>query len=534
LAVSSTGDFLYAVAMVVYLIEETGSAGWVAASVIARIATYTLLGPIGGVIADRFDRRRLMVALDISRTVVMLLVGIGIVAGVHPAVVIGLVLVSAALTTPYRPAGVAATPLLVAEDDLAAANAAEASVAQLAWFLGPALGAAIVAISGVEAAFFANAATFAISAVLVRGIGDIGTGSRGGEDGGSEGVLQQLGEGARALREVQGLAALTMLLVAVLFAYGIEQVVQVLVVRDRLDMGAGGVGVLTACVGIGGMIAVPFSARLAARRDAGRLLATSGLLMGGPLALLAVTSSPVVAGGLMVVEGVGNITLDVLLITMLQRACPERLLGRVYSLQDSGGALAQLCGTVAAPLLVGAISLEAGLWVGGGSLVVFSILLLPSLQAISRRTEAERARLAPIAAELGELGILGEASQAARERIARSASKVSLAPGDVVFSEGDPAADFYVIRSGTVAVTTQEHGEVRRLDVGEWFGEIGLLRGVPRTASVAVVVPVELLAIPGRVFLDAVTSHERLPDPLVATLNLRLARTHPHLADPVS
>ena len=84
---SGTGDLLYSVALVVYLIEETDSAGWVAAAFIARIATYTLLGAVGGVIADRFDRRRLMVALDVSRAVLMVAVGFVIMAGVPPAVV---------------------------------------------------------------------------------------------------------------------------------------------------------------------------------------------------------------------------------------------------------------------------------------------------------------------------------------------------------------------------------------------------------------------------------------------------------------
>ena len=123
-AVSGTGDLLYSVALVVYLIEETDSAGWVAAALIARIATYTLLGAVGGVIADRFDRRRLMVALDVSRAVLMVAVGFVIMAGVPPAVVLVLVVVSSVLTTPYGPASVTATPLLVPEDDLAAANAA--------------------------------------------------------------------------------------------------------------------------------------------------------------------------------------------------------------------------------------------------------------------------------------------------------------------------------------------------------------------------------------------------------------------------
>ena len=158
-------------------------------------------------------------------------------------------------------------------------------------------------------------------------------------------MVREFVEGARAVKEVKGLAALTWLVVAVLFAFGIEQVVQVLVVRERLDLDADAVGVLIACTGIGGLLAVPFSARLAAHRNAGRLLAISGLLMGAPLALLAVTNSLAVAGALMVVEGVGNIFLDVLAITLLQRVCPDRLLGRVFSLQDTSGSLAQLVGT---------------------------------------------------------------------------------------------------------------------------------------------------------------------------------------------
>jgi CRP-like cAMP-binding protein len=91
-----------------------------------------------------------------------------------------------------------------------------------------------------------------------------------------------------------------------------------------------------------------------------------------------------------------------------------------------------------------------------------------------------------------------------------------------------------VIRSGTVSVTTTELGEIRRLGANDWFGEIGLLRGVPRTATITAVEATELLVTPGRVFLDAVTAQEALPDTLAATLSIRLARTHPHLAEPAA
>ena len=61
-----SGDFLYSVALVVFLLERTGSAGWVAGAAIARVLAYVVLGPFGGVIADRYDRRRLMLLLDVT------------------------------------------------------------------------------------------------------------------------------------------------------------------------------------------------------------------------------------------------------------------------------------------------------------------------------------------------------------------------------------------------------------------------------------------------------------------------------------
>lgn len=534
IAVATTGEFLSTVAIVVFLIDRTGSVGWVAASFIARMAAFTLLGPIGGVIADRVDRRRLMVVLNLARAAVMVVTAVLVAADGSPAIVIALAALVAALTTPYRPAAVAATPVLVPIDDLAAANAAEASVMQLAWFAGPALGAAVVAISGTAAAFAVNAATFAASAVLVAGVGAIGGGRRAGPTAALDHgrVLAQLVGGFQALGRLPGVAVMTVFSFGVLLAYGIEQVVHVLVAEDRLGLGANGVGVLNACMGAGGIAAIPFSAWLASRREAGSLFALSGVLMGMPLALLAVVTSPVVAGALMVVEGFGNILFDVLLITLLQRICPEELLGRVYSLQDSCGSLAQLAGMVAAPLLVAGLNLEATLWIGGGSLVVLTVVLVPALRAISNRTNSERERLAPVVAELGALGIFAEATIAARERIARAADVRNLPAGAIVFHEGDQPDDLYVVRSGEVAATMADRGEIRRVGPGEWFGEIGLLRGVPRTASIVVTADAELLAISGAEFLDAVTGSNRLPEPIAGAIALRLAATHPELAEP--
>ncbi|MET0577078.1 MAG: MFS transporter, partial [Ilumatobacteraceae bacterium] len=244
--VSSIGDFIYFVAIVVYLIDETGSAGWVAASFIARLAAATACGPVGGVLADRFDRRRLMVGLDLARAVGMVGVTVIAVGGGPPVVALVLVTVTTGLGVAYRPAAVTATPQLVTEDDLAAANAAEATVYQLAWFIGPAIGGAIIAVADTSLAFGINAATFVISALLTLGVGDIGRGSPERTDERPPSMLTSIVEGAAAIRDEPGLAPLMVLTVAVYFSFGIEQVVQVLVVSDRLGWGASGIGALNA------------------------------------------------------------------------------------------------------------------------------------------------------------------------------------------------------------------------------------------------------------------------------------------------
>ena len=96
-----------------------------------------------------------------------------------PALAIGLTVLNAAASTPFRPAVVAATPLLVDEDDLAAANAAESIIGQLAFFVGPGLGAAVVVLGGTGTAFLVNGVTFAVSAVLLMRTGPIGDAPHG-------------------------------------------------------------------------------------------------------------------------------------------------------------------------------------------------------------------------------------------------------------------------------------------------------------------------------------------------------------------
>jgi MFS family permease len=541
-AVSMTGDFLYFVALVVVLYDATGSAGWVAASAVARMLGYVFLSPFGGVVADRFDRRRLLVGLDLARAVVMGALAFVAWTDGPPVLAIALAFLCTAATVPYRPACVAATPTLVGEDDLAAANAAESIVGQISYFAGPAIGALVVAVTDPGTAFAANGLTFIASAALVMKAGPLGGGRRprdGEHDGAEDAPLDLrvsdapeslwsgVAQGLAVVRGDSGLIALIGFVSATMFLFGFEEVVQV-VVADDLGMGANGVGVLGAAVGVGGLLVAPFTARLGAGGAGGRLLVLSGVLLGLPMMSLAIIDSAVVACAVLVVEGVGVILAEVLFITLLQRTCPERSLGTVYGLQDSVTAGTQMAGSIAAPVLVAGVGLSWSLVVGGGVVVASSVLLAPALNRLAVRVDADRRRLAPLVVRLRRLGIFGDASHAALERIARASAPVSVPAGTVVFRQDDVPDDLYVIDAGEVAVSTAAQGEVNRLHTDEWFGEIGLLRRVPRTATVTTTEDCELLAIPGMVFIDALAVAEVLPDPLRSTMTVRLAQIrHP-------
>ncbi len=560
-AVSTTGDFIATIAIVIYLVERTGSASWVAAVAIARLVVMTVGGPIGGAFADRFDRRRLMVTLDFIRAFVMLGMGAIAAADGPPLIMVVLSALSMAATTPFRPAAVAATPRLVDEDSLTAANAAEASVAQLAWFIGPAAGSAVVAVSSTSVALVVNAISFLVSALLLSGIGDLGGGrhvtgagapdaaARAGADapvevdastqtsGESElGILAGIVAGASAIRRIPGLVALTLFLMATLFAFGIEQVVHVLVAQHRLGLGAKGVGVLAACIGAGGLIVAPFSSRLGRGTKSGALIVLTGIGMGAPLASLAIITRPTIAFGVLLIEGASTLGFEVLYITLLQRACPDELLGRVYALQDSAGAFARLLGSLAIPVLIAVASLETSLWIGGGVLVGAAVLLFPALQRLSNRLETERLNIAPTVEQLRASGLFADAGEASLERLARASTRIATTAGECVIRQGDPSDALYLVISGEVVITcTDESGtltsEVGRLGGGGWFGEMALVRDLPSSATVTVTTRGEMLRIDGPTFVSVVTQPEAFPDPLQRSIAAGLARLHPVLVD---
>jgi MFS family permease len=529
LATSQIGEWLASIALVVFVLAETGSAVWVAVAGTLRLLPYVVLGPIGGAIADRLPRLRVMVASDLARVV-----SSGALAWVVASTgsALGAVLLSAvtaALSVAYAPCVAASVPRIVREDELAAANAITTSIGNAAIALGPAFGAVMLVLGSPVWAFAANAATFLVSALLVvRVQADLGPDRQvRATPAIRAGLLPDLRDGFAALRGSPDVLILLGSWVAVSFLYGLEWVLLALVATERLGIGENGLALLFSSFGVGALLAIRLASRTADRARQGVALAVCTMVPGLALAGLAFTTSPAVAAVLAAVDGAASLVLDVLVITSLQRLLGNELMGRAYGASDALVVGALLIGTVAGAPLVEVLGLETALVVGGAVAVVAGLALLVRARSLDRRA-AERARLlADHVALLAPLDLFAGASRATLEGLVSRSITEPLEPGADAVREGDEPDDLFVVVEGTLVVTVDGEGIVNTRGPGDAFGEIGLLRRVPRTATVTATSPCILLRIPGEDFLELVSEGVGGPVGPVGTLRGRVPRPGP-------
>jgi CRP-like cAMP-binding protein/predicted MFS family arabinose efflux permease len=532
LTVSQVGDWLYGVALVVYVFDQTGSAAWVAASAILRLAPYVLFGAVGGAIADRYDRRAVMIATDLARAVCMLGLAAVVLAEAQVWLALALAFVSATAGTPARPAQGAITPALVPERDLAAANAVVSILEHTALVLGPAIGGLLLVLGSPAVAFAVNGVSFLASAALVTPIRERAA-PEPDDDEQPPSLARRLADGFAALARSGDAALLVGLLVAATFVYGQEVVLLVLVSEQLLGTGSEGVSALTAAVGLGGLAAAGLTSRLADARRPGRVLLLVMLAFSLPLMSLAVIRRPAVAYAVLAVEGAGNIVFDVLAITMLQRVVKGELLGRVFGVLDSLAVAGMLAGSLLAPVIVSTAGLRWALVAAGGTLLVCTAAAVPRLRGLDRRAEATRRELAPRVELLEGLGLFDGAPRQQLESLAAALEEVAVPAGAAVVTEGEQADAFYVVRSGTLAVLSAgerggEPARVNTLGPGDYFGEIGLLERIPRTATVrAESDGAAVWRLAGEDFLGILNQVPSTSGTLLDGVVGRLARTHP-------
>src|SRR4051812_20434987 len=530
LVISATGSWAYNVALLAFAFDQTHSLRWVGAAGLARFVPALLFSSYGGVVAERFERIRVMVGSDLLCCAWQAGLAVTAAAGGR----VELALVFAALTaicnTPYNPAVAATIPALADEDRLVAANALNSMIENLVVVLGPAVGAVVLALGSPALTFGIDAASFAVSAVLVSRI-SVRSRPVDVTEGGTAGPLRQMAVGLRAITESTAVRTLVAYSVLVSFVYGTDTVVFVAVSDAQLGTGAEGFGYLLAGLGVGGILTAGVLDRLASSGRLARLIVIGTALYCLPTALLAVVHSPALAFAIQVVRGGATLVVDVLAITALQRAVSSEQVARVFGVFFALILAAISLGALITPPIIDGLGLHAALVVLGAAPALLGLVGYPILVGLDREAAARLAELAPRIAVLERLSIFAAAGRAALERLAAAAEEVDTPAGAAVVREGDPADAIFVLVDGRVEVTSRGETEaepavLREMGPATYFGEIGVLEGIPRTATVTTLEPSHILRIEGDAFLAAVTAGPT-PTTLLEDARSRLARTHP-------
>jgi MFS family permease len=530
LLVSATGSWAYNVALLAFVYDRTHSLGWVGAAGLCRFVTALVASPYAGVIAERTERIRLMFCADLICALWQGALALVIAAGAPVGLALVFVCLSQLTNVVYSPAVAATIPSIVSEDDLVAANAINGTIDNLVVIAGPAVGALLLLVASPAAAVAVNGASFVISALIVSRI-RIRSHPVDVTQGGTAGPLQQMAVGARTIMHLRSARTLVAFSALASFLYGTDTILFVGASQYRLGTGSEGFGYLLAGLGIGGVLMAPFVDRLSRLPRLGPVILTGMVLYALPTAVLAVTHSPGLAFAVQILRGAATLVVDVLAITALQRSVPSDQLARVFGVFWAFILGAIALGTAITPALVRAFNLETALWIMALVPVGLALGGFVSLNRIDRETRGKALALAPRVAILEGLGIFSTASRATLERLASAEQEVVFQPSAPIIREGDESEALYVLVEGQVDVSARGEGGgpdrvIRTMSAPAYFGEIGVLEQIPRTASVTALTRCRCERIDGQAFLDALLTTPPSSS-LMENSRSRLAVTHP-------
>jgi MFS family permease len=518
-AFSIVSTWAYSIAVVVFSFEEGGATAvgvvgllrWLAAGVVS---------PFAALLADRFERRAVMVVSDLLRAVLIAGAAVAVLVDAPAYLVYGFATLVSIAGTPFRPAEAALTPQLVrTPDELGAANVVASAIESIGIFAGPALGGLLLAWTSVSTTFLVTAGGVALSALFIVRIQRVAGPEGEGEVVGEAEIREELLEGFRAIFKSRSVALLVGLFAAQTFVDGLLSVLIAVVAFDYLSGGASTVGWLNAASGIGGLLGAGAAGVLVGR---GRLAADFGLgvlLFGLPLALLATWKSEGLALVLLAGVGIGNTLADVSGMTLLQRVTPPAVVGRVFGVLESVLLVTVALGAAAAPALVSAFGARGALVVAG---LFLPALVLPSF-GVLRRLDDATALTRPDVDLLQRISFFAALPETALERLAAGVERVQVPAEQDVVRQGETGDRFYVVTEGELGVTV-DGTAVATLRDGDYFGEIALLRDVPRTATVRARRDSTLLALDRDAFLTAVNGYAPSLSSAEAVVGLRLAR----------
>ena len=507
---TSTGIWGGALVLAVYA-YDVGGATAVGLMGMFRTLPGAPVAPFLALVADRYPRRSVLLATNALRTVTMA----GIAVAVHADAGIGAVYALAALLAivgpSYKPAQAAMFPLLArTPSELSSANVAASMLLNLAFLVGSVAGGVLLTVTSTATVLGGVAAMFAVSLIFLARITPDRR-PRVEPDTRSE---HETLAGFRVVREHPEVRELVSLLSALTLVEGAIDALVVVAALSFLDIGESGAGFLWAAWGAGAIWGGAVALGLLSRNRLTLGLTAGSIALGGTIALTGIVSAAVLAAATLAGAGGGYVLVEIAANTLLQRLAPDHVLARVFGVVETLYLVSVGLGAAAAALLVDLLGARGAL-VSVGSLMPLMILL--------RRSHLSRLEAgAPVPGrEYGLLRhnrIFAPLPVATTERLARNLVEVRPEEGAEVITQGDLGHRYYVIAEGEFDAF-EDGVHQRTMGPGDGFGEIALLRDIPRTATVRAQAGAVLLALEREAFVEAVTGlphSKRAADALAA------------------
>ncbi len=504
---SAIGDGAYATAIGLWA-WHVGGATAVGVWFGIRLALMALTAPFTAALSDRFPRRTVMLTLDVLRAVLVSVTAVLIATGMPAAIIFVTATITSLAGPPFAIAQRTLLPRLArGPEELAAANGTASTIESLSVFVGPALGALLLTTTSVPVVLAVDVATFVWSMVLILGVRPPQRAVVEPDDEDDEDDEEDVSfvrgavEGFRVIFGDSRLRALSVAICAQTVVAGASGVFVIVLADELLPMGADGYGYLDALFGIGALAGGLLAISRSARGRLGTDLLLGVLLWSLPLALVWAVPNLGVVVIAMLLLGLGNPLVDVNFDTLVQRLSSDDVMARVFGAFDSLLVAAMALGALLMPLLLHLVGLRWSLLLIG---IGMGLVVLGVARPLRRLDRGEHR---PANLDVwSQVDILAPLPPATVEALADEAVPQRYAAGEVVVRQGDVSDLFFVIVSGSVQATVDGR-VVRELGPGDYFGEIGLLHDVPRTATVTATSDTLVEGVDRSGFLTAVQGH---------------------------
>ena len=474
-------------------VEETGLV-----AVILEVPA-AVVAPMASVIGDKIRRDRALLAGYAVQAAALAGTAAAIYADAPVALVYGLAAVATGCMTPTRPVQSALFPQLAhSPDQLVAANVVAGSISAAMAFVGPVASGVLLALGGAELALAVFSGLLLTSALLVVRLEPHPPSARiGGHR------FAEVAAGFRAVAREPEQRLIVGLLVGQSFVRGTVDVLVVVVALDLLELPSSAVGFLASALGAGGLLGAMWGLRLVGTPRLAAALALGLLVYGFGVSALSLAVGAAMAFAILLGAGSGHAPADMAGRTLLQRVVPDEILARVFGVLEGLHQAGVAAGSAVAPLLVAVFGIRGGCLAAGLLLPAAILLLRGRIRSLDDRAMPIPERELQV---LRSVDLFASLPAPELEGLAARMTEVKATPGTAVVRQGETGHHFYVIEDGEVEVIRDDR-PAATLGSGDYFGEIALVRHVPRTATVVAKTPVTLLSLEREGFLEEVTGH---------------------------